>query len=98
MINDNIDILIEDTEIEENLMAAAAAYAGAPIVVGYGLITAPLVYVAYKAYKSYRDRYKAAKTEEEKQKLEAELSDAKLKFEKAKEQEIAKRKAKKQEA
>lgn len=100
MINENIELLIDDVEIEESLasmgagiLAYGAVSAGAPLAVGYGILAVPVVYSAYKLYKFYRDKHKAAKTAEEKRQLKVKLTAAKLKFEKVKQQEIAKRRA-----
>lgn len=105
MINDSIELLIDDIEIEESvaaigasLLAYGAVSAGAPLAVGYGILAAPVVYGLYKIYKNYQKQLKEAKDEATKKKIRVQMKEAKLKFEKAKEQEIAKRQAKKKAA
>ena len=105
MINEDIELLIEDTEIEESLAIAAGAVAakgavmaGASLGVGMSILAVPVVYTFYKIYKNYQNQLKTAKDEEEKKRLRAQVKAAKVKFENAKQQEIAKRQAKKKAA
>lgn len=102
MINDDIELLIDDAEVEESLAIAAGAVAaksamlaGASLGVGMSILAVPVVYTFYKVYKNYQNQLKAAKDEEEKKRLRVQMKAAKLKFENAKQQEIAKRQAKK---
>lgn len=103
MINENIDLLIKDTEIEESLAIAAGAVAakgavmaGASLGVGMSILAVPVVYTFYKIYKNYQKQLKEAKDENSKKRISVQMKAAKLKFENVKKQEIAKRQAKRQ--
>ena len=101
MIIENIELLIEESEVIEEgylsvlvsmILAKTTIIAGAPLGIGLGIIAVPVIYDLYKRYKRYREELKTITDKEKRKQIRSQMKDTKSKLEVAVNQEIVKQK------